>query len=132
MGFATTEVTASKMEDQTKQFQVSQEMRQCVQDCLECHSTCLETATYSLQMGNRQTKVWNIGLLLDCAEMCQVSANFMLRRSNLHGRTCALCAEICEQCAESCEQIGSDSQMRTCAEVCRRCSESCKRMSAMM
>jgi hypothetical protein len=31
-------------------------------------------------------------LLLDCAEICQTAANFMLRNSELHSRTCAVCA----------------------------------------
>jgi hypothetical protein len=60
-------------------------------------------------------------LLLGCAEICQASANFMLRGSEFHGRLCAVCTEICEMCAESCERLGDDEQMRACIDACRRC-----------
>ena len=33
-------------------------------------------------------------VLLDCAEICQTSANFMLRGSPLHTNTCAACAIV--------------------------------------
>ena len=73
----------------------------------------------------------HVRLLLDCAEICQTSANFMLRGSDLHMRTCAVCAEVCQRCAESCERMGDDTQMRACAEECRRCADSCHRMATM-
>jgi hypothetical protein len=69
--------------------------------------------------------------LLDCAEICQTSANFMLRGSELHSRTCWACAEICERCARDCERLSDDAYMRACAEACRRCANSCKHMAAM-
>lgn len=111
--------------------QMSEEMQQCVQACLDCHRICLETVTYCLQMGGEHADPAHIRLLLDCAEICQTSANFMLRGSELHGPTCAVCAEVCERCAQSCERMGDDAQMKACAEVCRRCAESCTRMATM-
>ncbi len=30
-------------------YQVSPEMKQCIQNCLDCHSICLNTVTYCLQ-----------------------------------------------------------------------------------
>lgn len=109
---------------------MSQEMKQCIQNCLDCHSICLETVTHCLQKGGKHAEAGHIRLLLDCAEICQTSANFMLRGSDLHGRICAACAEICERCAKDCEKFGDDKQMKACAEACRRCSESCRRMAA--
>jgi len=82
-------------------------------------------------MGGQHAEPQHIGLLLDCAEICQTSANFMLRGSDRHMRTCAVCAEVCEQCAQDCERMGDDAQMRACAEVCRRCADSCRRMATM-
>ncbi len=110
---------------------MSTDMQACIQECLSCHSVCLATVTHCLQMGGEHAEAAHIGLLLDCAEICQTSANFMLRSSNFHTRTCALCAEICEQCAADCERFGDDAQMKACAENCRRCAESCRRMAQM-
>ena len=105
------------------------EMQQCINECLSCHSICLQTVTHCLQMGGKHAEASHIQLLLACAEICQTSANFMLLGSDLHTRTCGVCAEVCEQCATSCEQMGSDAQMQACAEACRRCAESCQRMA---
>ena len=111
--------------------QMGPEMQQCIQNCMECHRICLETVAHCLQMGGKHAEATHIRLLLDCVEICQTSANFMIRGSDLHARTCAVCAEVCERCAEDCERIGSDDeQMRRCAEMCRRCAESCRRMAS--
>ena len=111
--------------------QMSPEMQQCIQNCMECHRICLETVPHCLQMGGKHAEAVHIRLLLDCAEICQTSANFMIRGSDLHTRTCAVCAEVCERCAEDCERIGAgDEQMRRCAEMCRRCADSCRRMAS--
>ena len=110
--------------------QMSGDMQQCIQECLNCHSVCLATVPYCLQMGGEHATAAHIGLLLDCAEICQTSANFMLRGSTFHTRTCGVCAEVCERCAQDCDQFGDDAQMKACADACRRCAASCRRMAA--
>ena len=72
-----------------------------------------------------------VGMLLDCAESCQVSANFMLRGSPYHTIMCAACAELCRACEEACRAIPGDEQMEHCAEVCAACAETCARMAEM-
>jgi hypothetical protein len=108
----------------------SVDMRECITECTECHRICLETVAYCLGQGGRHAEAEHVRLLLDCAEICATSANFMMRGSELHTLTCSACAEVCARCAESCERMGDDETMRRCAEVCRRCAESCRRMSA--
>jgi hypothetical protein len=110
--------------------QISDEMQQCIDNCLDCHRICLETVTHCLGMGGKHAEASHIQTMLDCAEACAVSANTMLRGSPLHKKMCGLCAEFCIRCAESCEKTGSDEQMKRCAEVCRRCADSCRRMAA--
>jgi hypothetical protein len=88
--------------------------------------------TYCLQKGGRHAEPAHIRLLQDCAEICQTSANFMLRGSELHTRTCGVCAKVCERCAAECARMSDDTQMKTCADMCRRCAESCQQMSAAM
>lgn len=109
----------------------SPEMQQCLTNCLDCHRICLATVPHCLQMGGQHAAATHIGLLLDCAEICQTSANFMLRMSDFHTRVCAVCAEICDRCAQDCQQLANgDALMQQCAETCRRCAESCRQMAA--
>jgi hypothetical protein len=70
-----------------------------------------------------------VGVLLDCADICQTSANFMLRGSPYHVVTCAACAELCRACEEGCRAAVRDEQLVHCAEVCAACAESCERMA---
>src|ERR1700682_6009384 len=56
----------------------------------------------------KQAEAAHIRLLLDCAEICQTSANFMLRGSELQGDTCGACAEVCDRYAQACAQFGDD------------------------
>lgn len=109
--------------------QINSEMPQCIQTCLDCHSTCLNTITYCLQQGGQHADSAHIALMLDCAEICQTSANFMLRNSALHMRTCGVCAEVCDMCAMDCQRFANDQQMQACAEMCRRCAASCRQMA---
>lgn len=111
---------------------LSPDMQKCIEECLNCHSVCLASVQYCLQMGGRHAAPEHIGILLDCAEICQTSANFMLRTSESHGRICGICAEVCARCEESCRQMGGDAQMQACAEACRRCANSCRQMASMM
>jgi hypothetical protein len=115
----------------TEHQQHGNDRQQCIQECLNCHSVCLATVAHCLEMGGAHASPQHIGLLLDCAEICQTSANFLLRGSALHARTCEICAEVCEQCAQNCERMGDDAQMRACAAQCHRCAESCRRMATM-
>ena len=100
-------------------------MQRCIQECLNCHRICLETASYAATTGN----IEHILTLLDCAEICQTSANFMIRGSDLHIHTCEACAAICEACADVCEQMSNDAQFSACAASCRRCAQSCDTMT---
>ena len=110
---------------------MSKEMQECIENCSTCHGVCLQTVTYCLGMGGKHAEASHIRLMLDCVEICQTSANFMLRGSDLHTRTCAVCAEVCERCAQDCDRFGDDAQMKLCADTCRRCAESCRRMASM-
>ncbi len=102
-------------------------MQDAIKACIDCHSMCLRMAMgFCLEQGGRHVEHDHFRLMINCAEICQTSANFMLSNSPLHGSVCAVCAEACEACAKSCDQIGD---MRECADECRRCAKSCRAMS---
>lgn len=110
--------------------QMSQEMQACITNCLDCHRTCLETVSHCLEMGGPHAEARHVRLLLDCAQICTTSADFMLRASEFHPQTCGVCADVCERCAEDCERFDDDF-MQACAAACRRCAESCRHMAQM-
>lgn len=103
----------------------------CIEECLSCHAVCTETIAHCLQMGGDHANPEHITLLMDCAEICQTSANYMLRMSDLHGLTCGVCAKVCTLCAEDCEAFEGDEMMAACAEACRSCAETCEQMAQM-
>ena len=108
-------------------------MDECINNCELCHRTCTVTLGYCLSQGGQHAEQAHIRLLLDCIQICQTSADFMLRGSTLHGLTCGVCAEVCRRCAEDCERFGTgDFQMQQCALMCWQCSRSCQEMADMM
>jgi len=107
---------------------MSLDMEECIEDCIECHHVCFELAmNHCLERGGEHTEPAHFRLMINCAEICQTTANFMLSGSDLHTLTCDLCAEICRRCADDCEQFDG---MDECVEACRRCAETCERMAA--
>ena len=113
----------------TPQMQgMSEEMRRCIQDCLECANICEQTIAYCLTKGGKHASPEHIRVMRDCAESCMMAASMMARDSNFQSEHCALCADICRACEESCEKFGGDAQMKACADACRQCGDSCRRM----
>lgn len=110
-------------------LEVSKDVSQCMDDCMECYQTCEEAMTYCLEMGEDHAKPGHINLLRDCSVICLASNNLMLSGSSRSARVCDACAEICEQCAKECDRFGKDKKMQLCAEICRRCAESCRKMA---
>ncbi len=105
-------------------------LKQCIEECLECHAACLEAFANGLGLDGPHKETDHLRLLLDCAEICQTAANFMLRQSPSHAAICGVCAQICRECAEDCARFPQDKQMQTCAESCRRCAASCADMAS--
>ena len=118
---------SGKSSSSQQRSRLNSPMQDAIQACLDCHSMCLHMAMgFCLERGGRHVEQKHFRLMLNCAELCQTSANFMLSDSPLHGRVCLICAEACEACAKSCEQVGD---MRECVEECQRCAKSCRSMT---
>lgn len=107
----------------------SKEIEKCIQDCLDCYDVCIQTEAHCLKMGGKHSEATHIQLLADCARICQVSAEFMLRGSPAAKALCRMCADLCARCAEDCKRFKDDKQMQKCAEVCSACAESCRQMA---
>ena len=106
------------------------DVQHCIEECLNCHAACTMTAQHCLAEGGALAELNLVGVLLDCAELAQTSANFMLRGSPYHALTCGACAELCRACEEACRSAaGGDEQLTQCAEVCASCAEACEQMA---
>ena len=105
-------------------------MEQCIENCTNCHRICLETAARHFH-GESAPRLEEalVRLLLDCAEICRTTADFMIRGSDQYQHTCRACAAICAHCADECDRQGEDPYLSACAEICRRCAASCLEMS---
>lgn len=111
----------------------NQEMDNCIQNCQNCHEVCLETISHCLEMGGEHASAEHIKLLQDCVQICQTSADFMIRGSDYHAPVCGACAEVCDACAKECESMADGNDfMQRCADACRRCAESCRQMAGSM
>jgi hypothetical protein len=108
---------------------MNEKMVECITACQTCHAVCVETTAHCLQMGGKHAEPAHIRLMMDCAQICQTSADFMLRGSDFHHSTCGVCAEVCEACADDCARFTDDAMMQRCAQVCRDCARSCREMA---
>ncbi|HEU5047259.1 MAG TPA: four-helix bundle copper-binding protein [Rickettsiales bacterium] len=103
------------------------ENHECITLCWEARTTCLDTLmNHCLVKGGAHVDADHVKIMLDCIELCQVTADFLKRGSELHRAVCTACASVCEACARSCEIVGKDEKMKHCAEVCRRAAEACQ------
>jgi hypothetical protein len=92
--------------------------------CTDTHQVCVETLAASAQMEGGHGKLLHLRILQDCAEVCDLNRDMMLRSSDLAHAACRLTAEVCDRCASSCDQYEGE-QMARCAEACRRCAAAC-------
>jgi hypothetical protein len=102
------------------------EMHPCIDECLSGYRICQQALQHCLQKGGRHALANHIRTLTDCAQICGVSAGFMLRGSDLQQQVCRLCREACEKCAQSCQNVNDDAEMQQCIDACHACAESCR------
>ncbi|MYN17835.1 four-helix bundle copper-binding protein [Rugamonas sp. FT107W] len=109
-------------------MEITSAMQDCIDACDNCHQACLQTAlTHCLEMGGRHVEPNHFRLMLDCAAVCEMSANLQLSGSRFSSRICALCADICHACALSCLELDG---MEECVRACEACEHSCHQMQA--
>lgn len=105
-------------------FRTEQTMQAFVAACNLCHQRCLQAAV-NYKTGEKPIEIEHFRLMMNCAEICQMSANFQLSNPDFHRYLYGICADVCEMSATSCEQIGG---MNECVTACRDCAASCQQM----
>ncbi len=97
----------------------------CIRSAQHCHDVCLRSAMdHCLHAGEAHVEPEQYCLLMNCVDICQLTANFQTGRSRFSAQLCGLCAEICETAARSCAQIDG---MAHCAQACADCAQACRR-----
>ena len=104
---------------------LSDTAKACTEACTECHHACLELLSSFLQPGGPKLDVERYQLLADCAEICEISTNFLLSASKRSYLLCEIGAALADETARSCAAVGQAS-FDACAEVCRRAAETCR------
>ena len=102
----------------------------CIEECLDCNASCTACADASLSEPDSQDLIGVVRRSLDCADVCEATAQVVTRQN-----ACRLpviravveaCATACLACAEECERHAAHHEhCRICAEVCRRCKKAC-------
>jgi hypothetical protein len=102
---------------------------QCIDELQKCHRACADTASRCLMIGGVYAQAERLSLLLDCAQACQVSADFLLRRSSFQLQMCIFCTEVCVRAADMCAEFQDDPLMRACERACRRSAAASREMT---
>jgi hypothetical protein len=106
---------------------VNQPLGDAVHHMMYCAKMCRSCADASLMedMDMRQC----IRLCLDCADICDATANIGLRHTGSDDQTLRealeLCARLCDACAAECERHPYE-HCKLCAQMCRECGEDCR------
>jgi hypothetical protein len=109
--------------------QLSRQAQEAIEALQRCHAVCHSMAMlHCLEAADEHARPQHIRLMLDCAAVCQFTADAIGRKSQFHNRFAALCAEVCLTCAQDCENIGG---MEDSAEVCRRCAGLCEALARL-
>lgn len=83
---------------------------------LEGYDACLEAILEAMaRRGARSGE--RVTLLQDCAELCQVAADFLLRRSPRAERVGRFCAAVCAEASAACRVADGRPWLRQCGEI---------------
>jgi len=104
--------------------------RAAISDGLSCAAVCQETLAYCLATGGAHAEAARVLLLMDCAALCRLSADLLLRGSELADQACTVGAEAAARCARALTPLAGDPRVQACIEACLRCASSYKQLSA--
>lgn len=93
-------------------------LAECAAACNNCLISCLDEE--DVHMMSQCIK-----LDIDCARICQTTADFISRKSDYTGHLIKECIEICTNCVKECAKHDME-HCKRCAEACKNCAEVCK------
>jgi hypothetical protein len=101
----------------TENNNLAEILENCAAKCNMCFGDCLKE-------GDIESLAECIGLDRQCAEICQLTANWIYSGYQHLESLKKLCSEICISCAVECEKH-EHVHCRECAEACRACAKAC-------
>ncbi len=95
-----------------------------------CEATCESMTDYIERRPDVNTRIKQLKLLRDCADICGLTAKFIARKSAFSNSVAGLCAYICEICGAECAKY-PDAESQNCSKICMNCAKECKEFAAM-
>ncbi|HYE10768.1 MAG TPA: four-helix bundle copper-binding protein, partial [Patescibacteria group bacterium] len=78
-------------------------LQNCIDTCIKCAQACNKCFKACLEKDHINEMKEALSLLVDCAEMCYVTAAYMSKDNIFSEELSSSCAELCEKCASICE-----------------------------
>jgi len=95
-------------------------------ECLKATTLCLQ---HCLSIGGKHGHIKHITLLKECAEICEITASFMMESSSFSDEVGGICARVCDFCSDSCYELDPHDQIiLACMTACKNCADSCRNM----
>ncbi|SFR09215.1 four-helix bundle copper-binding protein [Desulfoscipio geothermicus] len=91
----------------------------------ECEAVCENTFTAVLGRQDVSSRVTQLQLLRDCADICTLTAKYIARCSMFARSLAALCAQVCEVCGNHCLRM-PDPVSQHCGRICMDCARECR------
>lgn len=112
-------------------------LQDCIDAVLDCGQTCTACADACLGEPAVAGLVNCIRLNLDCADICEITARVLSRRTEADGQlTRAVldaCIQSCVICGDECDRHADEhAHCRVCADACRQCEHACRALLATM
>ena len=104
---------------------LSEEQRECIENCNEAAEVCEWCADESLGDSEMEECA---RLCRDVADLTSLHARFMSRNSEYSATLAEACANACEACADECSRHDAN-HCQVCADILRNCAESCRSMA---
>lgn len=115
-------------------LKISRDYKQAIDatvDLADCYGICMDTLNYALEKGFDYANSRVLKLLLDCADICQVTSTFMFPNSNPARRVAEICSLVSDNCADVCDEFKDDAQFQLCSKICRRAANSTRVVAGM-
>ncbi len=105
----------------------------CIDACFECAQSCTACADACLGEPEVAELVECIRLNLDCADVCKVTGQMLMRQTmpsfELWHSQLYACSLACQVCGAMCEHHADmHEHCRICAEACRECEMACQQL----
>ncbi|MBB6215424.1 hypothetical protein HNQ80_001513 [Anaerosolibacter carboniphilus] len=98
---------------------------QLIRTIQDCEVICEHMIAYLKHMPDVHTRVVQLHLLRDCADICGLTAKYIARNSTFAKHIANICVCICEVCGGECARF-SDPKSQNCARVCLHCAQQCR------